>query len=317
MSFFDWLNKDWYLKLFDVLLFLIPLSIIGTFLSSLFKKGGVLKLPKNLGEIEIKNDNNEIIKISDFLKLKDEQIASLETSIEKFKKILLEKEEHINRLEEQIKILSETIRHLEIEQEKQHLLKEFEKQRRIPLIQHSIFFNLKEGMYGKNIALPFDENDKIAEIKVTIATAFLKCKMKVFYEKLKDFVTSIRETSDNPKKAMEILHTFVDNLIFWIDLYNKQAKTLTIELPNGLVVKGVPDIFIQEFNKWHDVHVSTVLRKTKEILYNDFYPSWELKTIVILDVLDIAFSQTLIDAQQTLLSLNGEFTKFCEQYTNY
>lgn len=314
MSFFDWLNKEWYLKLFDISLFLLVFGIIARVLLAFFKSGGKVKLPKTLGELEIQSGTNETVKISDFLALKDEQINSLQKQVAELQQEIEERDKKIEELSKKIELLSQVISSLEEEQQKDKLYKEFLKQRTIPLTQHSVFFNLKQAMYEKINFFDYDEKNPVEAVKVAIATAFLtKCKMKIFYERLFDFVSNLSASTSN-KEAFEQLHTVLDNIMLWVDAYNREAKSLTIQLPNGRTLKGVPQIFINEFNKWHDGHVSILLRKIRDVLYNNFYHSWQLKTILILDFIDIAFMQTILDAQQTLLSLNGEFEKFCTSY---
>jgi hypothetical protein len=55
------------------------------------------------------------------------------------------------------------------------------------------------------------------------------------------------------------------------------------------------------------------MHKIKDVLFNAFYATWQLKLIVILDHIDTAFYLTVKDAEKTINTINGKVDKEIEE----
>lgn len=178
----------------------------------------------------------------------------------------------------------------------------------IPLVNHSFFFNLNNKMHTSmgclNFDIDFDKEactDEAFNNKMFITQFFLqKCKVKVFHDRLRSYVDKLVNTN-----GIDIMN-FMNEIYLCIDEYESLARQHKIELPNKRIIYGVPENFILKFNEWHQPHVELLAAKVKDIIYNNFYQTWEIKVIVILEILDMSFELTYQDAKMTLLSINGE-----------
>jgi hypothetical protein len=185
---------------------------------------------------------------------------------------------------------------------------------RIPFTQHTVFFTLKKMMER---GVEFEKGSANPN-KIRITEVFLEdCLSFVFYTRLKDWVQRLEEMSLGPSRdvdyCLEELYTVSDKIYKWIDEYNQKARELRIDLPDGRYISGVPENFIRKFDTWHEVHIETILSKIRQILYSEFYGTWQLKLILILDHLDTVFLLTEYDARKALAGLNGDLDKEIEQ----
>lgn len=69
---------------------------------------------------------------------------------------------------------------------------------------------------------------------------------------------------------------------------------------------GIPDIVIDRFGRWHQNTVDLIMELIENASNSRFYRDNNSRMIAILDWLQAAFQITLLDAEKTLGSLNGE-----------
>jgi len=296
MTFWDWMLKAWYLKLIDIVLITALFAgIVAVFSTTL------LFFSRQGKKAQISNDKGKWS-----FTLIDEFGKEKEVSRDELGPLLDAKEKEIQNLRIELLELSERFKILENTLREKEVILEYKKDHYVPMLQHAVFFNLKRGMSG--VKIPYSGTLGM-KLKAEVAEAFLsKCKMKVFYEGLYGFVQEIEQCKTD-YEANEQLYTVLDKVMFWISEYNTLASKTHVELSNGKVLKSIPEIFLTEFNKWHDSKVEIVAKKIRDTLYSEFYGSWQLKLIVILDHIDVAFYLTIIDAQKTILELNGTMEK--------
>jgi len=177
---------------------------------------------------------------------------------------------------------------------------------RIPFTQHSVFFTLKK-MIERGIDLTGSD---ISPEKEKLSKVFLEdCLSTVFYDRLQAWVQALEEKAETPgdcEECMTEIYTISDKIYSWIEEYNQKARAIDIVLPDGNFLRGIPEIFIEKFDMWHEIHIETIIARIRQVLYSDFYVTWQLKLILILDHLDTVFILTEYDAKKTLSSLNGD-----------
>lgn len=297
----EWLTKDWYLKLFDVsivLFLLLGISFIAIFTINSLKKIGnpvFTKEGKKLTFSLIDSDGN-----------------TKKVSTDELIKIVQEKDEEIRRLNKKLEDVQNRLSFLEREIQKSKIVEEYKEQHRIPLTEHAVFFNLKKNIEA-GINFDYGIDNPAIRLKQEIASLFLeKCKLPIFYNRLKEYVAQF-EKYENEGECLALLYTIITKLYEWIDEYSNKALDYKVELSDGRTFYGIPKVFINKFNEWHEPHIQIVVHKIKDVLYNEFYNSWQLKLIVILDHIDTAFYLTIQDAEKSISTLNGELEKELKQ----
>jgi hypothetical protein len=180
----------------------------------------------------------------------------------------------------------------------------------VPFSSHRLFFNLMQVINTKMIYRDMNPKTMNANdnLKTTICDIFLqKCKYPTFYHNMLKFCEEAEATDG------AILPSLNTRIYAWIQEYEQKARSITWLLPCDSPVGhphqqvyGLPECFIKAFNEWHRAHVEITLLKINDVLTSAFYPSWQLRLIVIMDHLDMVFDLTVIDAENTLTILNGE-----------
>lgn len=180
----------------------------------------------------------------------------------------------------------------------------------VPFSSHRLFFNMMQVINTKMVYR--DINPKTMtpseHLKSIICDIFLqKCKYPIFYHNMLKFCEEAEATDG------EILPMLSTRIYTWVQEYEQKARTIAWLLPDDSPVGhphqqvyGLPECFIKAFNDWHRAHVEITLVKINDVLTSAFYPSWQLRLIVIMDHLDMIFDLTVIDAESTLTVLNGE-----------
>jgi len=291
-----WLDKTPMLKLIDI-------GIVGVIVALLLIMiYFMIKSLKKIGDPNIEVDDKGKLKFSLASRSAESQaIATLDT-------LLTIKDREIALLKEELTDLKHRFAVLEAQVNKDKILSDYHRDHKIPLAEHSVFFNLKKNFTG-GIDFNITDEDTVKNVKVQIAKIFLEqCKMPIFYERMRDWVKEFDDITSEVD-ALEKLYKILERLYEWIDEYSKKAETVLVELDDGRTFRGIPQAFIDGFNEWHDPHVKIVVYKIKDILYNQFYNSWQLKLIVILDHIDTAFYLTVKDAEKTIETINGKVEK--------
>jgi hypothetical protein len=187
----------------------------------------------------------------------------------------------------------------------------------IPLTEHIVFFNLNK--YIQTDCLNFDDYEpkmkelygvneihtyKVTETKKLIARTFVQeCVFTVIRDNFKAFISELVTTEGKN------LYHFDEVMFNCVKEYRIKAETVHLELPNGKLLKGIPDVFIDKFLSWDSPHIQIASEKFSNVLHSDFYKTWQFKTIVNLDILDMVANIILIDANRSILSINGELEK--------
>ncbi len=296
----NWLSKLWYEKLFDIGLFgLIIIAIVVVVTTA-------IKALKKVGDPTVEVDDKGKVKLT--LRNTPTTGASV-NSIDALELLLKTKDDEIYELRTNLENLTNKFIVLEAQVNKDKILAEFHKDNKVPLTEHSVFFNLLKNING-GVSLEVDDSiDEHIKLKIEIAKIYLEqCKMPVFYERMKEWVEGFDDIDTNTE-ALHRLYKIQGLIYEWVEEYSKKAETLFVVLDDGRSFKGLPLSFVEAFNEWHDPHVAIVMHKIKDVLFNAFYATWQLKLIVILDHIDTAFYLTVKDAEKTIVSINGKVDK--------
>lgn len=175
---------------------------------------------------------------------------------------------------------------------------------RLTLLNHK-YFKLMETAQTSGALLLANQSDN--PVKNAINMAFLvNCKFKVFADGILDFV---KEQEKSNGATLYKISGLIGELT---NKYEHMSETLTIFLPDGRNIVGVPECYMIKFNNWHSEHVNVCLDGINETLSDKIYDDWYDQLRSILDYLHIAFKLTLIDAKRTLNSLNGDLDREIE-----
>jgi len=294
----EWLNKIWYQKLIDILLLLGGMSglfsIVLVWIKSLKKHGSKPQIINDKGKwmFTVTDDDGHIKNINN----------------EEFTLLLIEKDKKIKDLTSSVYELQTRLSLLEFDVQKTKLISDYQKAHSIPMSEHLVFFNLKRLIEG-GVPLQLSNDNHVIRAKQEIAKIFIEeCKLPVFYTRLKEFIHSFDVIKDDSERLSH-LYSIITYLYSWIEEYSIKAATCKVSLSDGRSFYGIPDSFIDKFNEWHNPHVDIVVKKIKDVLYSEFYGTWRLKLIVILDHIDTAFYLTVQDAEKTIETINGKVEK--------
>lgn len=164
------------------------------------------------------------------------------------------------------------------------------------LLKHPLFLFFESNI-GKSFILSNNVTPEDAD-KDAINTAFLQIKLKIFHQKLKEFVVKFESNEVEIQSILNLVSCCIDG-------YNDEASNLIIELPNGRLIRGVPKCYLTKFNRWHDPHVKMVQESVLDVLENSIFSKDE-KAKMILQIIKIGFILTIEDAKLTLNQLNGD-----------
>lgn len=101
--------------------------------------------------------------------------------------------------------------------------------------------------------------------KKRISIAFLKeCMFKTVNEEIKNYIKELEESGG---EAIRNMVTLIPKIT---DLVHEKSKLIKIELTDGIVIQGVPQIYIDKFNGWHYHHNKLLLDNIQSILTDTF-----------------------------------------------
>lgn len=166
------------------------------------------------------------------------------------------------------------------------------------LIEHSFFSDLQ--LYIKININKIEIKDSL---KKKVITSFLKIQFQVFHNSLKDYVLQSEKTL---KKGGHIIIEDIQRIFFdCITKYNEQSRSAVIK-HKGNVIPGVPECFLESFDRWHTPHVNMICEGMRDIINNELYPNETMKLLAIIELFAIVFKLTIDDALQAKDELNGE-----------
>ncbi|MBC8410352.1 MAG: hypothetical protein H8E12_16770 [Rhodobacteraceae bacterium] len=70
--------------------------------------------------------------------------------------------------------------------------------------------------------------------------------------------------------------------------------------------EGIPEAVIKKFNHWHEPRVKFTIDGIKSVCSSQFYRNNRSRLAACLDICTVTFHDTVLDAERTLTSLNGE-----------
>jgi len=163
------------------------------------------------------------------------------------------------------------------------------KEIKFDLTKHTFFTGMLE--YDRSV----DSIGITNKLKKEMAIKFLKTKIKVFRNDFSDFINQKNYDNLYPE------HLYAEIVLIFekcISRYEREVRE-----------DGVPEIFIEKFNEWHKSRVDSTLYGIKLFLQSSIATSNHSKLYNVLNMIQIAFMQTVEDAEYTLNSLNGELEK--------
>jgi hypothetical protein len=82
-----------------------------------------------------------------------------------------------------------------------------------------------------------------------------------------------------------------------VDTYEAQA-----------IADGIPEVVVLKFGVWHNTRVQQMMLFLDDVCHSDYYPSNTARMVAFLDMLQVAFHGTVLDAEHVLTELNGELS---------
>ena len=226
-----------------------------------------------------------------------------------FEDLVNKKDKQINILIGELEAMKEKITDLEIRVLKQDMKNEAEKIR-IPLSKHPLFFKLEEIISnGPELDMSSLLNQTNKIIKFDIFKTVIISRNKAIYKYASELIKQVENPDFSQEKKEEIILSVGHGFVEWNKKSLLDLETTPVYLSNGEILKSVPKCFIEKFSSWDNSHTQSFFNKLKDILFSDFYKSWQIKVILLLDVLDVLTSHSSIEAKHTLSMLNGELDK--------
>jgi hypothetical protein len=285
-----WLAKPWWEQLINISIIVGGLIIFGwsfiRFLKEL-RKNKTTKVKFNSEGVEIDSEA-----------LNKEDLSPTER---KLWNLIENKDKDMVILKDQILELQKKVQDLEFALKIRTTEDEIKRKLLLPLSKHEVFTNM-QSYIERGIDLSVFKGSE--EKKIITKAFFERCEIPVFRERLKDFVTSIEETSEDNK--LTTLYTLPELLYQWVDECEQKALSIKIDFNDGSCIYGIPKVFLDRFGKINRDHIQLTYDKIKSIMFSSFYRTWQIRTIVILELFDVMFSIKRDDVQKTMLSLNGE-----------
>lgn len=175
----------------------------------------------------------------------------------------------------------------------------------IDLLHHR-FFKLMILTQTKGYLLRGEDTDKHR-----INTEFLQnCFFLAFYEEVKTFFENVQ--ANNGENLYRLTNVIKDIVI----KANSKARLLNVELTDGSIIRGIPEIYLTKFAKWNNKYILAISDSLCDILSDSFHSNWVSKSIASLDSLYLCCSIIINDAERTLEYLNGNLEKEIEQKKN-
>jgi hypothetical protein len=173
----------------------------------------------------------------------------------------------------------------------------------LPFTQHN-FFNLLRRVIHNGVVI-----QSKSEVKAQVITSFITTYSSVLLDKMSEWVKVVVETegqrlSEISSVKMEISTRYLEQAAI---------SNVLIKYKNRkLVLKGIPQIFIDKFQIYHKPQILILIDQINDIVTDVFHPSWQSKLIAILDVFESIYRCNFIGLNNTIKDLNGELDKFLE-----
>jgi hypothetical protein len=173
----------------------------------------------------------------------------------------------------------------------------------MPFTEHNFFSLLRRVIHNG-----VDIRSK-SEIKTQVISSFITTYSTVLFEKMGDWVDTVvksegKQLSDISSVKMDITTRYIEQAATSNVLINYKNKKL--------VLKGVPQIFIDKFQSYHKPQILILVDQVNDIVTDVFHPSWQSKLIAILDVFESIYRCNFIGLNNTIKDLNGELDRFLE-----
>ncbi len=173
-----------------------------------------------------------------------------------------------------------------------------------PFTQHRFFRTMDEAMAGRVVQLKSRHpQSQYAYLKNKAFAHFLfSCKSKVFRDMIADYVDDVLDSHGD----FTVLSSIKKRTERSIKQYEDIASTSHVKVADGEFLLRIPELMLIKFNEWHQPHINLVTTRLSDILDSQFYSSWQLKLIAILDTFEIIFKITFDYAEYSLMDLNGD-----------
>ena len=171
--------------------------------------------------------------------------------------------------------------------------------KRCDLTQHPFFFAIEEAMNYKIDKLVVEG----APQKTKILHMYLQTKSQEYYKSLKDVVIKFQQNPKGFSISEEAVLSIFDKTVAE---YRKQAVQKITEKYNAKVAYIFDDTFT---NKFHIQAIINTRSAVSLVCRSSFYDSIIDRICAILDISSYAFQHTLLDAEKTVMYLNGSLSK--------
>ena len=166
-------------------------------------------------------------------------------------------------------------------------MKLFKKSNKAILKKH-MFFEKSEYWLNYQIGsieLPSHRKEKMAK-------KFLSNYVTIFRDMLNDYIN--KGDYDNPSEL--------------INLYLKGMN----EVRSSSISLGIPELFLDKYEQYQNAQTVAIYEQLKSISYSSFYKTNMDKIIAIFDTITYAFIYVILNAEETLVNMNGTLEKALE-----
>jgi len=223
-----------------------------------------------------------------------------------FLEVLTKKDKQISGLYVDIDIIKNKMLAMELDVIKRSYETDELKVKR-PLKEHPLIANLQNIINnGPEISDSDIRNKSNLQIKFDIFKAVMIFRNKVMLDLVLEVLNELEKPNLQDIDKDEILSKIPTIYQDWNAKTIDDISSLPIKLTNGSILNGAPQCFMKKFNIWDDTHSKAFFIKMKDVMTSEFYKTWKIKFILIMDVLDVLSQHSSMEAKHTLSVLNGE-----------
>jgi hypothetical protein len=173
----------------------------------------------------------------------------------------------------------------------------------LPFTEHN-FFNLLRRVVHNGVVV-----QSRSEVKAQVIKSFISTYSTVLHDKMVAWVSSVVETEG--QSLSDISSVKMDISSRYLELSAVSSVLITYK-NRKLVLKGVPQLFLDKFQLSHQPQVLILVDQISDIVTDVFHPSWQSKLIAILDVFESIYRCNFIGLNNTIKDLNGELDAYLE-----
>ncbi len=161
--------------------------------------------------------------------------------------------------------------------------------------KHFFFINAKRLKFEKLESMNiFTPNNKICSVRSEMFRNMMTIKIDTWSEHMQEFIQIARREKYTSNRLSNMLTSLIESMM---SDYERQWR-----------YDGVPEIVIKKFRDWHSGRATTLVKGMISICEGNCFSSLDEKLNAILELNSALLYMTFIDAEKTLVDLNGELS---------